>query len=202
MPMDVLGDEVKWFPPSQATSSTSPGHSASSRRRTPANAKEPGWHWSASSMLPGASRSTTSVTAAGWATAASASPSVPPGSAVEASRRPACAPSASPTRARLSTAPTATASNTQRWTEVKSWTGNRRSLSVIFLTCGLKVPLHKMYYCYLIQTEPNISDLASIFWCVNTLNILHPGLLQNSLTELIIIHQISLNLESRWRWVH
>lgn len=99
---------------------------------------------------------------------------------MEASRRLACAPSASLTRALLSTVPTATASDPLRRTEVEIEGG--------LVSCDLKVLLHKMYYCYLIQAELNIGDIES-----NILKILQLGHLQSSLSELIIIHQITLD---------
>lgn len=98
----------------------------------PANIRKPVWHRLDNSTLLGASRNTTSVTVGGLATVASAFPSASLGSTVEASQRPACAPSAFPTRACLCTVPTATASDMQQWKELKSSSRYRGSLYVIF----------------------------------------------------------------------
>lgn len=95
---------------SQAPSSTYPGRSPSTRPNKRVNVSLGSWRWSAIFTPPGISRTTTSVTAAGWETAAYASPSVTPGGAVEASPRPGCARSDSPISWRTCTEPTATGS--------------------------------------------------------------------------------------------
>lgn len=62
------------------------------------NVREPSWHWSASFMLPGVSRNTTSVTAGGSKMAVCVFLSATLGDAVEASLKQECAPLDTQTR--------------------------------------------------------------------------------------------------------
>lgn len=97
----------KSFFPSQALCPSYRGLSPSSRQDTRASVRELSWRWSASFTPPGVSKNMTSVTAAGWKTAAYGFLSATPGSAVEASPKQECAHLDSLTRRSIFTAPTA-----------------------------------------------------------------------------------------------
>lgn len=97
----------KSFFPSQALCPSYRGLSPSSRQDTRVSVRELSWRWSASFTPPGVSKNMTSVTAAGWKTAAYGFLSATPGSAVEASPKQECAHLDSLTRRSIFTAPTA-----------------------------------------------------------------------------------------------